>query len=305
MDYDFTFVVAGATCEDQAAVQGLRDELDALLARAGGVDLVSITWAGESAVVAAVAAASAIHRVVPGIRVCRLDRDLVGVHEIAERVGRTRQNVSQWIAGDRKAKGPAFPLPEGTVGRSAAWLWTEVNDWLRQYGLDDGAHYPTRSEIAEIDCALSNLGSLELLSVGGEAFAARRDAVREELRESRIVGLLNCLASLEDVRGQDGRYVVVVADREEPAHEVMDLVAQFDHHVLLVTNAEQLMAVAVLEPREVGGAGTVVRVPEHATVDEWLRLVHENPKASFVRGNAQPTQGSEAAAIHRVLTIAA
>ncbi|WP_240965188.1 helix-turn-helix transcriptional regulator [Streptomyces zingiberis] len=155
MDYDFTFVVSGVDVDDESAVDALRDNCDALLARAGGHDLLSVTWSGPSALEAAMAAVSAVRRAVPRLRVCRLDRDLVGVHEIADRTGRSRQNVSQWIAGTRKSREEPFPPAEGTVGRSLVWTWSEVNRWLALHGLDDGAVHPSREEATEIDFALS------------------------------------------------------------------------------------------------------------------------------------------------------
>ncbi|MFK8847405.1 hypothetical protein [Streptomyces sp. Ac-502] len=116
MDYDFTFVVTGATVDDQDAVDALRDTCDALLARAGGTDLLSIAWPGDCAVRAALEAASAAHAAVPRLRVRRLDRDLVGIHEIAERTGRSRQNVAQWAAGARKAQGAPSRPPRAPSG---------------------------------------------------------------------------------------------------------------------------------------------------------------------------------------------
>jgi hypothetical protein len=59
MDWDFTFVVSGADVDDQAAVDALLEDHDALLVRAGGVDLLSVTGSGDSAVEAALAALSA------------------------------------------------------------------------------------------------------------------------------------------------------------------------------------------------------------------------------------------------------
>jgi predicted DNA-binding transcriptional regulator AlpA len=177
MDYDFTFVVSGVDVDDQAAVDALLESCDALLARAGGVDLLSITGSGDSAIEAALTVVSAAQAAVPQLKVCRLDRDLVGVHEIAERTGRSRQNVSQWIAGERKAQGEPFPAAEGTVGRSQAWLWSEVNQWLATHGLDDGVAYPTRTEMAQIDVALAlSVSSVTLNFSGGRGGSSSHSA---------------------------------------------------------------------------------------------------------------------------------
>ncbi|MFG3442972.1 helix-turn-helix transcriptional regulator [Nonomuraea sp. NPDC047897] len=156
MEYEFCFVVDGASVDDIAAVEALERELDAMLFRGGGVDLLDIAFDGESALDAAMSAARSITHCVPQLRLLRLHRDLVGIPEIAERVGVTRQNVHQWVTGRRRHKDLcAFPAPEGTAGRAQVWLWVEVNAWLKQRGLDDGVDRPDRNEMADIDSALN------------------------------------------------------------------------------------------------------------------------------------------------------
>lgn len=59
--------------------------------------------------------------------------------DIAERTGRTRQNVQQWVK----------PPPEGSAGRSLAWRWAEVNAWLNVHAADlaaGGQQEPGRRE---------------------------------------------------------------------------------------------------------------------------------------------------------------
>ncbi|MEU7568918.1 hypothetical protein AB0A99_23520 [Streptomyces fradiae] len=73
MEYDFTFAVSGVDVDDRAAVETLRRHRDALLARAGGVDLLCVTGSGGSVA----EAASAVRAAVPRLRVIRLDRDPV------------------------------------------------------------------------------------------------------------------------------------------------------------------------------------------------------------------------------------
>ncbi|MGW4896885.1 helix-turn-helix transcriptional regulator [Kitasatospora sp. NPDC004240] len=153
MDYELTFVVSGTSVDDADTVEALEHELDAMLYRGGGVDLLTIVTPGDSCLAAALQAVSDVGRVASHLQLLRLDRNLVGVAEIAQRTSRTRQNVNQWINGDRQGKA-RFPLPEGTAGRSHVWLWSEVNRWLRIIGLDDGFEYPTRDEMAIIDSML-------------------------------------------------------------------------------------------------------------------------------------------------------
>lgn len=303
MDYDFTFVVTGVTVQDQAAVDTLRDELDALLAQAGGCDLLTMTWPGDSAVDAALQAVSAAKAAVPRLCVTRLDRDLVGVPEIAERTGRSRQNVSQWVAGERKGTGEPFPIPEGTVGRSNAWLWTDVNGWLGAHGLDDGANYPSRAEMTEIDFALANMVTLSFRSAESPGFEKGRKAVIEELHSKHIPGFLSFLTRLDGTTDELGNHVLVVADQGESARGVMEFVSSFDHDVVLVTTMDEFMA-TVLSTRAPSGPRAIVAVPEKATVRDWLRLVQENPRSAFTMAGSE-AEVEKAAPIQRVMAIAA
>lgn len=69
----------------------------------------------------------------PGLRVLAIDADpLIGVSEIAERVGRTYESVRLSIAG---ARGPGeFPTPEVSRPRGRLWRWSRVAEW---YGIED------------------------------------------------------------------------------------------------------------------------------------------------------------------------
>ncbi|MEV5411141.1 hypothetical protein AB0K60_20160 [Thermopolyspora sp. NPDC052614] len=151
MEYEMTFVVTGADVDDDQAVAALMEHHDAMLFRGAGVDLLSIVIDGKSAVDAARNAYIAAKLHVPEIVFVRLDRDLVGVPEIAERTGRTRQNIAQLIAGERRSDVPRFPPAEGVVGRARVWLWSEVSAWLKHIGIDDGLARPDRDEMNEID----------------------------------------------------------------------------------------------------------------------------------------------------------
>ncbi|MEV7964803.1 hypothetical protein AB0O34_02330 [Sphaerisporangium sp. NPDC088356] len=154
MQYELCFVVAGANVSDDAAVSVLADQLDAILSRAAGVELLTLLSEGTNAIDAARHAVVSCRVHVPELIFLRLDRDLVGIPEIAERTGRSRQNVTQWVTGKRHNDLTPFPAPEGTVGRARVWLWTEVNAWLRQLELDDGVAHPSRDDMTDIDYML-------------------------------------------------------------------------------------------------------------------------------------------------------
>lgn len=162
MLYELTFVVEGADPDDDEVVSTLSEHLDATLARGTGVGLLTLLAEGDVALDAARNAMTSAEHLVPQIRFLYLDRDLVGISEIAERTGRSRQNVYQWVRSERHATVPApFPKVEGVVGRARIWLWSEVNAWLRAVGLGDDIPGPMRSEITDIDFLISHWSSFK------------------------------------------------------------------------------------------------------------------------------------------------
>ncbi|MGA5133221.1 hypothetical protein [Streptomyces blastmyceticus] len=285
MEYEFTFVVDGATVDDDTAVNRLADELDAMLARAGGQDLLSVSSYGDNAVEAALSVAHIARDLIPGLRLLRLDRDLVGVQEIAERTGRSRQNVHQWATGARLADKEPFPQPEGTVGRAHAWLWSEVNDWLHQHGLDDGALYPTRHEMTQIDYLLANGLSFSFRSTPAQGFDESRDEVVAALMEHQV-GFSQFLSRLPLENAAD-QHILAVAGHDEPAHEVMRFIAEANRDVVLVSSRGGVIT-GVHFSVDTKGPQKVVQVRHDFTVWDWMDLVRDEPSATFVAESPAP-----------------
>lgn len=284
MEYEFTFVVDGTTVDDDAAVNRLEDELDAMLARAGGQNLLIVSYSGDSAVEAALSLAHVVRDLVPGLRLVRLDRDLVGVHEIAERTERSRQNVHQWVTGARLAENEQFPLPEGSVGRAQAWLWTEVNAWLQQHGLDDGVLYPTRQEMTQIDFLLANSLNFSFRSTPVQGFAESRKAVVDALME-HIVSFSQFASGLPLEKNAANQHILAIAGPEEAAHDVMRFIAESNRDVVLVTSTDEAI-MGVHFSVDDKGPQEVVSVRHGLTVWDWMDLVREKPSATFVAEGA-------------------
>ncbi|WP_326595814.1 hypothetical protein [Streptomyces brevispora] len=74
--------------------------------------------------------------------------------DVAERTGRSRQNVLQWVNGERRTDAGAFPDPEGTAGRSLVRRWAEVNAWLARIGEQVGDPGAIREDALHIDFML-------------------------------------------------------------------------------------------------------------------------------------------------------
>lgn len=98
---------------------------------------------------------SAIHdirKATIGAEVLRVDQcNLVTASEIARRIGRTRQQVYQYIKGERGPRG--FPAPEFYLSEGAPlWAWCEVSYWFAQNDIlrpEDGWN-------AEVVAAINN-----------------------------------------------------------------------------------------------------------------------------------------------------
>lgn len=279
-----------------------------MLARAGGLDLLSVSYEGENAVRAALTCASEARAVVPHLRILRLDRDLVGVHEIADRTGRSRQNIAQWVSGDRKAGGTPFPPPEGTAGRSSIWLWTEVNRWLEQHGLNDEMAYPSRAEMTEIDFALANAVALSFHAASSdEAFAEARSAVVDELETSHIPGFMALLGGLEGATDPSGRHVLVVAAEGEAGSRCDSFPGRIRAPGHPGHQGGQRLHLFGHVPRVPPRPTKVVEVPLEATVRDWMKLLKEHPRTAFTPAPAltENDSGPAPAPIQRVLEIAA
>jgi hypothetical protein len=89
-----------------------------------------------------------------GFEVIGLDFDLVNTTEIADRIGRTRQTVRQYVDGLRGPGG--FPAPLGVPGGVRVWDWGSVNEWLREFEESgDPEYHPTREFIAEFNASVA------------------------------------------------------------------------------------------------------------------------------------------------------
>lgn len=152
-EVEFLFVVDGLSVDDDRATAVLTGEFDGVLSSNRGRIRYAVAGNGTDSVDAARTLVARLTGALPSLRVCHLDPDLVGIADIAQRTGRSRQNVLQWVNGERNGSRP-FPVQEGTAGRSLVWRWADVNGWLTPLGLGDGAVRPTRAESALIDVML-------------------------------------------------------------------------------------------------------------------------------------------------------
>src|SRR3954454_19006508 len=104
METEFILVVDGVSVDDERATCILIDEFDAIFSESRGVTRLAVSAEGLDPLNALSGLLIRLAQRLPELRVLRLDPDLVGVPDIAERTGRSRQNVQQWVDGDRHAE---------------------------------------------------------------------------------------------------------------------------------------------------------------------------------------------------------
>lgn len=129
--YRVAVVFDGLDLDDDDVVDSLFEALpDAAPAQVNGVTTVTMELDAPDAEQAVLDLVSRVTDAVPRAQPMRVDQDLVGINDIAERVGRSREFVRLLADGKR---GPgAFPDHIGVVGNGIrVWPWAVVLDWFR------------------------------------------------------------------------------------------------------------------------------------------------------------------------------
>lgn len=291
MEYEFLFVVDGVGVDDDVAVGVIFDEFDGLLTQHRDKYLLDLAESGDSAVDAAHRLVVRLRKELPQLRLLRLDPDLVGVPDIAERTGRTRQNVLQWVNGERRTEAGAFPDPEGTVGRSLVWRWAEINAWLAGIGGQVGDMGATREDALHIDFMLPRWQQALAEGLPIVRFVHARDDDRSDDRAdvARLLdGTLSAPGWLESIsafpRAVRQRLTVVCAVLPDRLSDVVARIRQDESWVMLAFQGKRselrLMPVAA---RDVPGARPVseLGLGDDATVGDLLLVT--------VNGAVQPT----------------
>ncbi|GAA3745879.1 helix-turn-helix transcriptional regulator [Salinactinospora qingdaonensis] len=281
LEYEFTFVLDGISLDDHTAVQRLTEELDALLSHSHGTPRMTVAGEGPDAVTAALAVVTRALDLVPTMRVVRLDWDLVGVSDIAERTGRSRQNVTQWVRGQRHDRVP-FPAPEGTAGHSLIWLWSEVNTWLCELGLDDGENRPTRVQMAEIDWRLHGLRRTPLtLDIGPDRGNVTRVAKQLVALAGSDTRFIDYLRAHPQMRGSHGQYTIVVCCPQDRAVDAFRRLSAYSHPVVLAVATDTgTIHTLIMAPGYDNAAENCELTPD-MTVADWFGLMRLSPNREF------------------------
>lgn len=133
--FNFTLTLSGVTAD----TQGLEDALfttgcdDALVCFYGTAVYLDFDRQSESLAQAVLSAVNDIESAGLGARVESVDSTLVGLSDIAEQTGLTRQAIALLKDGTRGSR--QFPGPVQRVkGNSPLWHWRTVVDWLASEG---------------------------------------------------------------------------------------------------------------------------------------------------------------------------
>ncbi|MGW0792213.1 helix-turn-helix transcriptional regulator [Streptomyces sp. NPDC002911] len=291
MEYEFLFVVDGISVDDDLAVGVIFDEFEGLLTQHRDKHLLDLSESGDSAIDAAHRLVVRLRRALPQLRLLRLDPDLVGVPDIAERTGRSRQNVLQWVHGERRAEAGPFPDPEGTVGRSLVWRWAEINAWLTGMGERVGDAGATREDALHIDFMLPRWQQVLDDGLPIVRFVHAQEGERQGDREgvARLLegtlsapGLLQMISAFP--RAERQRLTVVCAVLPDRLSAVASKIREDETYVVLAFQGDKnelhLMPVAT---REIPGARPVAELGlgGDATVGDLLLVT--------VNGAVEPT----------------
>lgn len=146
---------------------------------------------------------------VPGVQAVRVGFDeLLTASAIADRVGRSRQNVHQWVAG---ARGPGdFPPPVSWVVGAQVWDWRDVSAWLRdRLGMTDLPPSAEAEFVAAVNGVLAAHEHVQRISVPEEREVVctllRRDVAASKGRAGGHVARLSgrdAGGRLDDPNGQ-------------------------------------------------------------------------------------------------------
>ncbi|MFI9025760.1 helix-turn-helix transcriptional regulator [Streptomyces sp. NPDC053560] len=284
MDYEFLFVVDGVGVNDETALGAVFETFDGLLTSHRGKHLLDVSETGDSAIDAAHRLVVRLRQELPQLRLLRLDPDLVGVPDIAQRTGRSRQNILQWVNGERRHDAPPFPEPEGTAGRSLVWRWADVRAWLAGRGCEVGDAGPSREEALHIDFMLprwqqvldDGLPIVRFVhAVEADDRSGDRTAVAQLLEGTLSApGVLEMISAFP--RAERQRLTVVCAVLTDRLSTVLSRIGQDETWVMLAFQGEENeLRLKPVTAREVPGARPVseLGLGKEATVGDLLLVI--------------------------------
>lgn len=146
---EIPMVVRGLDVEDPVVEDVLIEELESfLITDSQSLMVLSFFVEGISTVKEAAEILLRLRARFPQAEFLRVNRDLVGLSDIARRVGVSREAVRKWAALE------SFPLNLAQVSndKQQVWVWADIVHWLssaKNFELEESL--PTSSQMTEID----------------------------------------------------------------------------------------------------------------------------------------------------------
>ena len=153
--FEFDFEVTPFTDPDFELRDRLEEEFDLNFSVLANVPVATMVVSAIDALSAASEAVAILNQ--NGITVVRALEDLVSLREISDRIGVSRQAVSNWARGTRQ--GDLFPVPF-VLGETRLWYWPEVVEFCSSRGIKmiepPFLTLPTRLELRQVNGMIAN-----------------------------------------------------------------------------------------------------------------------------------------------------
>jgi hypothetical protein len=233
MNHSFRYILRSSNDLDRLSVL-FYDRFEGLIAESGGrlIAQVDVEVDPGEATDACRRTAGQLELTL-GVPVQEIDLDLVDIPEIAERIGRTRQNVQQLATGVR---GPGnFPCPLGAPGGIRIWDWAAVAEWFIATGI---------AEVFDIGLPRDGVARVN-------AWLATRDAPTMHLVDQLITEMAIVTRRVSDLTEQDLDRVLpalvplckAAFERPVPAAPTAPSTERAQEHLVPVTFDEKASAV--------------------------------------------------------------
>jgi len=166
--FRLTILFSGVDFDDDGTFERLAELRDIVWRAQGRFAFATTTVEAPTALKAADIVTRKVTERVSTARPVRLDEDLVGISDIASRVGVSREAVRNWANGTRQAN---FPLPRGVIGDShRVWAWADVNKWLLQnLAFGDSGEFPSAHDAALINALFADIRDRQTVTAAASA----------------------------------------------------------------------------------------------------------------------------------------
>ncbi|MBB5852613.1 helix-turn-helix transcriptional regulator [Amycolatopsis umgeniensis] len=145
----FELIFAVGALSDETVLR-IHQGHDVFTASYGGLTMLTVTTDGDEPMDVARKVVASLEEI-SGVHVDRCCEDLMSLSDIADRSDVAEDTVREWMVEGAEAGSP-FPKPYYLVG-GGVWLWSEVNDWLREVGKKSS---PVR-HLSRLDILQTNL----------------------------------------------------------------------------------------------------------------------------------------------------